>query len=295
VLTVGVTFHGGTLRTVGDLDFMKPLFVGVFLFVSCDLALAQAVPLPRAKPQLSGATGPPLSQVLPLHDAHVWPSNCALRLVEIARFTHQPTVNGPSQCGAGDLVRLEGIMSSSRLISVRPAAILRCPMAEAVAQWVRADLDPILGELESPPVAITNGGSYDCRGRNNDSRAKISEHGRGNALDLGPIRLANGATVDLSNRFASQSIRQRLRDTACHRFTTVLGPGSDPFHADHIHVDLAERARGYRICQWEVGSPESTTEVPMPRPKPVALKEGKSTTGMSKSRDALAPGRQRKR
>jgi hypothetical protein len=66
---------------------MKPLFVGVFLFVSCDLALAQAVPLPRAKPQLSGAADPRLSQVLPLHDAHVWPSNCTLRLVEIARFT----------------------------------------------------------------------------------------------------------------------------------------------------------------------------------------------------------------
>jgi hypothetical protein len=237
---------------------MRPLFVGAFLFVSCGLALAQAVPLPRAKPQLAKAADPPLSQVLPLHDAHVWPSNCTLRLVEIARFTHQPTVNGPSQCGAGDLVRLEGIMSRSRLISVRPAAILRCQMAEAVAQWVRTDLDPILGELESPPVAITNGGSYDCRGRNNDSRAKISEHGRGNALDLGPIRLANGATVDLSKRVASQSIRQRLRDTACHRFTTVLGPG-------------------------------------LPRPKPAALKEGKLTTGISKSRDALAPGRQRKR
>jgi hypothetical protein len=83
VLTVGVTFHGGTLRTVGELDFMKPLFVGVFLFVSCALALAQAVPLPRAKPQLSGAADPPLPQVLPLHDAQVWPSNCTLRLVEL--------------------------------------------------------------------------------------------------------------------------------------------------------------------------------------------------------------------
>ena len=271
---------------------MKPLFVGVFLFASCGLALAQAVPLPRAKPQLSGAADPLLPQVLPLHDAQVWPSNCTLRLVEIARFTHQPTVNGPSQCGAGDLVRLEGIMSNSRLISVRPAAILRCPMAEAVAQWVRADLGPILGELELPPVAITNGGSYDCRGRNNDSRAKISEHGRGNALDLGPIRLANGATVDLSNRFASQSIRQRLRDTACHRFSTVLGPGSDPFHADHIHVDLAERTGGYRLCQWDVGvgAPEPAAEVPMPRPKPAA--EDTSSKRPTRSREAVSPMRQ---
>jgi hypothetical protein len=79
-----------------------------------------------------------------------------------------------------------------------------------------------------------------------DSGAKISEHARGNALDLGQIRLANGTLVELGNRFVFQSVRQRLRDTACHRFTTVLGPGADPFHENHIHIDLAERARGYR-------------------------------------------------
>ena len=275
---------------------MKSLSVGVFLFASCGLAFAQAGAPPRVKPQPSQPADPTLPQVLPLHDAQTWPSDCALRLVEIARFTHQPTLNGPSRCGAGDLVRLEGIMmQNSRLIAVRPAAILRCPMAESVAQWVRDDLGPLAKELEAAPIAIANQGSYDCRGRNNDTSAKISEHGRGNALDLGPISLANGRVLDLSERFVTQSFRQRLRDTACHRFTTVLGPGADPFHANHIHIDLAERARGYRICQWDVGTPESATEVPMPRPKPVALKEGKLTTGISKSRDALAPGPQRKR
>jgi hypothetical protein len=186
-------------------------------------------------------------------------------------------------------------MPNSGLMTVSPPPMLRCTMAEAVAQWVRNDIGSIIGEFEAPPVAITNEGSYECRGRNNDSSAKISEHARGNALDLGQIRLANGTLVELGNRFAFQSIRQRLRDTACHRFTTVLGPGADPFHANHIHIDLAERARGYRICQWDVGTPESATEAPMPRPKPVTLKEGKLSTGISKSRDALSPGRQRKR
>jgi hypothetical protein len=171
-------------------------------------------------------------------------------------------------------VRLEGIiMPNSRLITVRPAAMLRCPMAEAVAQWARDGLDPAVGELESPLIAITNKGSYGCRGRNNNTGAKISEHGRGNALDLGPISLANGAVMDLSDRSVPQSIRQRLRDAACHRFTTVLGPGSDPFHADHIHIDLAERTRGYRLCQWDVGAPEVAAEVPMPRPKPFTQRE----------------------
>jgi hypothetical protein len=94
---------------------------------------------------------------------------------------------------------------------------------------VRNDLGPAIAELDSALAAITNHGSYDCRGRNNDAGAKTSEHGRGNAFDLGPIRLANGAVMDLTKRSTPQPFRQRLRDAACHRFNTVLGPGSDAY------------------------------------------------------------------
>ncbi len=69
-------------------------------------------------------------------------------------------------------------------------------MAEVIARWVRNDLGAALAALESSPVAITNGGSYNCRGRNNDASAKISEHGRGNAFDLGPIKLADGTVLE---------------------------------------------------------------------------------------------------
>jgi len=176
------------------------------------------------------------------------------------------------------------MMPNSAVVSVMPPATLRCPIAEAVAQWVRNDLDTAMAELDSPPAAITNHGSYDCRGRNNDAGAKISEHGRGNALDLGPIRLANGSVVDLTKRSTPQPFRQRLRDAACHRFNTVLGPGSDAYHADHIHVDLAERAHGYRMCQWDVREPEAVVEVPIPLPKPggITLAERKLSTRPAK-------------
>jgi hypothetical protein len=114
----------------------RSLSVVLFLLVACDLALAKEVPLPRAKP-LSIAHPPlaPVPEVLPLHDAEAWPSDCAVRLAEIARFAHQPSLNGPGQCGASDVVRLDGvIMPNSALVSVMPAATLRCPIAEAVAQ-----------------------------------------------------------------------------------------------------------------------------------------------------------------
>jgi hypothetical protein len=118
---------------------------------------------------------------------------------------------------------------------------------------VRNDLGPAMAELESPAAAVTNHGSYDCRGRNNEASAKISEHGRGNALDLGPITLANGAVIDLTKRSTPQSFRQLLWDAACRRFNTMLGPGSDAYHANNIHVDLAERAHGYRMTAQPVG------------------------------------------
>jgi hypothetical protein len=268
---------------------MKSLSVVLFLLAACHLALAKDAPPPRAKPPSSRAAHPPsaapVPEVLPLHDAEAWPSDCALRLAEIARFAHQPSVNGPGQCGASDVVRLEGIiMPNSAVVSVMPPATLRCTIAEAVAQWVRNDLGPALAELDSPPVAVTNHGSYDCRGRNNNAGAKISDHGRGNALDLGPIRLANGAVMDLTKRSTPQPFRQRLRDAACHRFNTVLGPGSDAYHADHIHVDLAERAHGYRMCQWDVREPEAVVEVPIPLPKPggITLAERKLSTRPAK-------------
>ena len=93
-----------------------------------------------------------MTPVLPLHDVEAWPSDCALRLAEIARFAPQPTLNGPGQCGAADLVRLEEVtMTNSAAVSVTPPATLRCSMAEAIARWVRTDLGAALAELGSVP------------------------------------------------------------------------------------------------------------------------------------------------
>jgi Extensin-like protein C-terminus len=57
----------------------------------------------------------------------------------------------------------------------------------------------------------------------------------------------------------------------------VLGPGSDGYHEQHIHLDLAERHNNYRICEWDVreliaqapeAAPLPLETVPLPRPRP---------------------------
>ena len=35
----------------------------------------------------------------------------------------------------------------------------------------------------------------------------------------------------------------------CLHFTTVLSPGSDAAHQNHLHLDVMERENGYRYCR----------------------------------------------
>jgi hypothetical protein len=82
--------------------------------------------------------------------------------------------------------------------------------------------------------------------------------------------------MGLTDPHVAKDLREGLRKTTCARFITVLGPGSDGYHEDHVHVDLAERRSGYRICQWDVRDPESevtasAVHIPLPRPRPSVL------------------------
>jgi hypothetical protein len=163
-------------------------------------------------------------------------------------------------------------------------ATLRCPMAEQVALWVRQDVAPVAIKLGSSVRGVDTDDSYECRGRNRARAAKMSEHGRANALDVRGFRLASGRVVELTDLNVDKDLRDGLRASACARFSTVLGPGSDGNHEEHIHLDLAERRGGYKMCEWDFRVPlahvdkgeektvagQSEDPVPLPRPRPPA-------------------------
>ena len=171
-------------------------------------------------------------------------------------------------------MRLEAVLlPDRRRIAVIPPAILRCTLAEAIVQWVREDLTPATGSLQSALKSIDNYASYDCRGRNGIAGANLSEHGKANALDVRSLKLTNGEVVGLTDPSVSKDFRDSLRARTCARFMTVLGPGSDGYHEDHVHMDLAARGNGHRLCHWEVREPDEAGEisnapVPLPRPRP---------------------------
>lgn len=197
-------------------------------------------------------------------------SACRLALTdEIAIAPSIPDIHGPGACGGEDLVRLEAVvLPDKRKVTVKPAAILRCTMASAIADWLRKDMVPLAASLGSTISDLDNFDSFECRGRNRVAGAMLSEHGKANAIDVRAIKLANGQSIDLTDRTLSREVRERVLHSVCARFSTVLGPGSDWYHEDHIHLDLAQRRNDYRICQWNVWDPLPQVAPLLPAERP---------------------------
>ena len=155
-----------------------------------------------------------------------------------------------------DAVLLQSVILPDRTkVVVAPPATLRCTMAEEVARWLREDVAPAVLKLGAPLHGLDEAGSYECRGFNRVVGATLSQHGSANALDVRALRLVDGRVIGLTDVGIAKDWREGLRTSACARFTTVLGPGSDSYHEEHIHLDLAERHGGYRLCQWDVREP----------------------------------------
>jgi hypothetical protein len=218
---------------------------------------ADQTPDPQASdPQLSGPQVPG-SNGMRTKTGSAEPSPCRVALSEeIAVAPSVPPIRGPGECGGEDLVRLEAVvLNGGQRVSVKPAAVLRCTMASAIADWVRTDLTTLATGLGSVPSELDNFDSYECRGRNRIVGAKLSEHGKANALDVRGVKLATGKFISLTDRTEPRELREQVLHSVCARFSTVLGPGSDWYHEDHIHLDLAERRSHYRTCQWGVYDP----------------------------------------
>jgi hypothetical protein len=247
------------------------LAILVLTCLACGAAAAEPVPLPKARPAIPAGL-PTFRDVAgaDFDSAAVTgkPSACDERLAAIAVAKPMPHLIGPGACGGPDMVALTAVLLPDRArVMIKPTPVLRCPMAESVAAWVRDEVAPRVAQLGPALRAVENFDSYECRGRNRIAGAKISEHAKGNAIDVRALTLADGRRIVLTDERADKPLREALRETACHRFTTVLGPG-DPYHASHIHLDILERRNGYRICQWEVREPGPPPAQPVPLPMP---------------------------
>jgi hypothetical protein len=221
-------------------------FLLLAALIAVEPALAE-VPLPRPRPpEIREAKRIPVDPAAAEAEGKACDALFAENIVIAERAAGMAFDNG---CGAPAPVKLTAVrLSGDKLVQLSPAALLRCEAALAVARWVRDDLAPATAALGSALVRVEVAASYVCRPRNNVTGAVLSEHGRANALDVRAIALADKRTIEMTA--GPPEFLAAVKRSACARFTTVLGPGADPSHEFHLHVDLAARRGGYRICQW---------------------------------------------
>ncbi|WP_421695413.1 extensin family protein [Aestuariivirga sp.] len=232
--------------------------------------LAIAVPIPKPRPGLSPKAEPaPSPPAAPdAKDKQSWPSDqitaeraqCGklLESRDIAYKALDP-IGHEGGCGAPAPVLVTRVAG----VKLAPPATLTCNMAAALHDWLKNDVQPAARKrLGTEVTEIRTATSYSCRRRNNASSGKMSEHSKANALDMAGFSFAKTAKVAVGGQgnwgdamvgpvrlTAGGSFLGAIRLAACSHFTTVLGPGSDPYHGDHFHVDVLQRKGGYRICQ----------------------------------------------
>ncbi len=186
-------------------------------------------------------------------------------------------IEGPGACGITYPFKVSAFAGGSVALSSR--VTLGCPMIPEIDGWIDDTLQPAAEMYLGTTVAEIRAGTYSCRGRNGQPGAKISEHAFGNAIDIMSFKLVDGRVISVEKGWHGAPEEQDfLRETflgACRHFTTVLAPGSNVFHYNHMHLDLARHdPRGRRrICQPTIKfeprlDPDRTAERSAPRPRP---------------------------
>ena len=168
----------------------------------------------------------------------------AQKLVHVSAYV-QPAreIDGPGICGLTRPFKVSALLDGA--VQFNSAYTLDCPMIAALNAWLTEVVQPAaLARFGVPVAQIDSMGAYSCRSMNNQWGARLSEHAFGNALDIGGFRLTDGRQITIVRDWTrgddqTRAFLQDVHSGACTTFTTVLGPGSNIFHYNHIHVDLA--------------------------------------------------------
>lgn len=175
---------------------------------------------------------------------------CLARLLEAgAEVTEPPPPDPSTGCAIPGPLAVRAL---SPTVRVEPEAVMGCALAARLERFVAEAASPAAVRLFGSPVAaIGQASAYVCRPRHGS--AKMSEHAFGNAVDIARFVLANGEAVEVKDYGDADPKRTaflaEIRKAACGPFRTVLGPGADPDHATHLHLDLQPRKGKEAFCQ----------------------------------------------
>jgi hypothetical protein len=242
----------------------------LFTLTAVTPSFGAKIPKPRLKPdsldQAEPAPAPAPTLAFPkLESGAGWSADsikseraeCFERLRGLdVKFTALAPIGQANSCGAPAPLEVNEIAG----VAIVPSGAFTCDMVEALHGWIGNSVVPSARQhLDKNVVKINNASAYVCRRRNGLASGKLSEHAKANALDIATLGFDDGSSINIKGDWSGVKqlmgmsgkgnfLRQIRRDS-CIRFTTVLGPGSDRYHGDHFHIDVARRNNGYRICK----------------------------------------------
>ena len=205
----------------------------------------EAAPIePEAAP-----AGPPMREILTETPEELAACLAALDNLGVVYAQSEPITEPDNpDCGIANPVTVTEI---ARGLALEPPPVLRCDTALAAARWAQDVAIPLSRKLGRGDLTVIDQGTATlCRPR---ADGEMSEHAWGNAIDVMGFRFAEGEPIAVEPRAGDgtldEAFQRAVRAGACLDFMTVLGPGSDADHADHLHLDIRDRDGGFRICE----------------------------------------------
>ena len=186
-------------------------------------------------------------------------------------------IDGPGVCGMQQPLKVTALQNGS--VGLTSPALLACPVVATTDQWFTEVVQPAAMNVLGAQVIEIRAGSYSCRTMNNGTyTTATSEHAYGNAVDVFSFRLSDGRVVTVKEGWRGAPEEQNfLREVfvgACTYFGTVLGPGADPMHYDHLHIDLARHSKGRHVCKPII---KYTPNYNLPPPDPARVNSAQLT------------------
>ncbi|WP_316860130.1 extensin family protein [uncultured Cohaesibacter sp.] len=191
----------------------------------------------------------------------IWPdpaissANCPVVEQQLVEARALPSIVGKGGCGSKAPFAVS-MLKGQHAIDFSREATLNCVMTSQLHRFFSETVQPLAIKTYGQPVAsIQVAASYSCRPRNSRTGAKLSEHGRANAIDISAFTLADGRTMTVEEDWRKRNKDGRfLRAVnlgACRYFTTVIGPAGDKYHQNHFHFDHGSHGKKgtWRLCQ----------------------------------------------
>jgi hypothetical protein len=244
------------------------LLAVIAVVMGAQAAFAQSEPpLPPRRPPDAPSPAPPVAAQPEPSPATkgdappaALPADLCLASLKAAGFeveATEPPKTSNELCRIETPVRLKAVPVPTRpegAVRLTEQPILACRFAGPFGHWIGDLVAPLVAGIKNTELkAVRTGPGFECRNRNGAPSGKLSAHAQGLAIDIAGFELANGSTLRIKPDPGSvpDPALASLRTAACGWFTTILGPGSDEAHHDHLHVDIQQHGSSdrYRICQ----------------------------------------------